>query len=157
MEQKKKIRFNVVDAIIIIAVLAVVAVFGYSQLKGKTEMTSGKTIQMQIMAEEVSDFVVDQMKVGDSVIDDGTNSSLGKITDIQVEDAASYAPDAQGKYVKSSKPDNRKVTITTEVKGTEYEHGAILGNTKYSVGHSFTVRAGKAKIYLRVFDIQVKE
>ncbi len=157
MEQKKKIRFNVVDAIIIIAVLAVVAVFGYSQLKGRMETSSGKTIQMQFMAEEVSEFVLENMEIGDSVMDDGTNSELGTITDIQVEDAASYGTNSDGEYVLSSRPGYKKVIITTEVRGTEYEHGAILGGTKYSVGHSLTIRAGKAKIYLRIYDIQVKE
>ncbi len=156
-QQKKKIRWNVIDVIIIVAVLAVIAVFGYSQLKGRVETASGKTIQMQFMSEDVSDFVVDQLQVGDTVVDDGTNSELGTVTDIQTEDSVLYAPDSEGKYVQTTKPDSKKVTITTEVKGTEYEHGAILGNTKYSVGHSMTIRAGKAKIYLRVYDIQVKE
>lgn len=157
MEQKKKMKFNAVDVIIVIAILAVVAVFGYSQIKGRTETTRGKSIEMQLMTEEVSDFVADQLEIGDTVTDDGTNAELGTITDIQTDDAVSYAVDSEGNYVKTSKPDYQKVTITTEVKGSEYEHGAILGGTKYSVGHSLTVRAGKAKIYLRVYDIQVKE
>lgn len=157
MEQKKKIKFNAVDVIIVIAVLAVIAVFGVSQLKGTGETTHGKTVQIQLMGEEVSDFVTEQMNIGDEVTDDGTNADLGTITDIELNDAVSYGVNSDGNYVKTSKPGYKQAIITTEVSGTEYEHGVILDGAKYSVGHSLTIRAGKAKIYLRVYDIQVKE
>lgn len=157
MEQKKKIKFNAVDAIIVIAILAVIAVFGYSQLKGTGDTSRGKEVQIKLMAEEVSDFVTEQMEIGDEVVDDGTNADLGTITDIELNDAVSYGVNSDGNYVQTSKPGYKQAIITTEVSGTEYAHGVILDGAKYSVGHSLTVRAGNAKIYLRVYDIQEKE
>ena len=75
---------------------------------------------------------------------------------IEIADAVSYGVDANGRQVVSSKPNYKSMIITTEVQATEFAHGMIVNASKYYVGHTFTFLAGKAKLYLRVYDIQFK-
>ena len=42
-------------------------------------------------------------------------------------------------------------------KNCKVHSGAVIGGVKYYVGHSFTLLAGKAKLWLRVYDISFGE
>ena len=82
--------------------------------------------------------------------------ALGKITDVKTGEAAIYSPDSNGMIQKSSKEDYKSVTLTTEVNASDYEYGVEISGAKYGVGHTFTVRAGKSKLYGKVKAIEKK-
>lgn len=146
-------KINIIDLIVLIAVLAVVAFFAAYKLMPHTTEKAQK-IEMKIMSEEVSDFVVDKIKIGDPVSDDLTNVPLGKVTNIEIGPSISWASNDDGEYVHSDREYWSSVIITTELEGKMYEHGALINNVKYGVGHSATFRFGIGKIYARVYDIK---
>lgn len=79
---KKKSRFNVVDAVIILFVAAAVAVFGYVFLNEKTVGTAGAekvTIQYVLKVGEIKDMFTGNIVKGDQVYDADSDKSLGTV------------------------------------------------------------------------------
>lgn len=154
-EQKKKMKINIIDLAIIIVILAAAVIVGVKYTKSNSiAVGGGNKYIVTYYAEEVSEFVANKINIGDPVSDEQKNSALGTVTDIQLAPSVSYSVTSDGEIVKSTKPDYNSMLLTTEVDGTDYEHGVIISSNKYGIGHSMTIRAGKSKVYLRIYDIQ---
>lgn len=159
IDQKGKLfgKINIIDLAIIIVIVAVVAILGFKFLApSQSGQDSQGICEVKYYIEEVSDFVSEKVNVGDKLMDEAKNVGLGVVTNIELSDAVSYGTDAEGKWVKSSKPDYKSMIITSEVNATKFGHGMIVGASKYYVGHTFVLLAGEAKLYLRVYDINFK-
>ncbi len=163
IDEKGKLfgKINVIDLVIIVVIVAVVGILGYRFLGPASNVmggdNGGQTATVKFYIEEASDFVADKVKVGDKCSDESRNINLGTVTNVEIGDAVSIGTNAEGQLVKTSKPDHKSMIITAEVPATEFEHGAVIGGVKYYVGHSFTLLAGKAKLWLRVYDISFGE
>ncbi len=150
-------KINIIDLLLIVVVVAIIGIFGYKFLAPQNAGTtqSGTKAIMRFYAEEISDFVLDDtIHPGDVVYDVQEKVVMGTVTDFDTFDSVVYNTDAQGNVVKTTKEDYKSVTVTAEVTGEEFANGIIIDGTKYIVGHSMTLAAGKAKMYLRVSDIE---
>lgn len=153
----KKIRFNIVDVVILLVIVAVVAFVGIKFFGKSDNVAAGpKTYIVSFYCEEVPSFAAEIVKVGDSVEDETKKVPLGTITAVNVGDAVVYSSDAEGKIVKSDKEGYKSILITSEVSATEFEHGIIADSIKYAVGHSVTLYAGNAKMVGKVSEIKLK-
>lgn len=153
-EQKKKFKVNIIDLAIVLIIVLAAAFVAIKFMSSNSIAVSGSKYVVTYYADECPDYSAKSVQVGDPISDEQKNISLGTVTDVKLGPSDSYGVADDGRYVKSSKDGYNSVYITTEVEGADYEHGVIVSSTKYGVGHSLTVRAGKAKIYLRVYDIQ---
>lgn len=149
-------KINIIDFIVILVIVAAVAFAGISFLKPDTAEES-TTIVMKYYIEEVNDFVAEKVHIGDALWDDAADHSLGVVTNVEIDDPESWAATADGKYVPAVREGFKSMIITGEVEGTKTDIGAEVNRMKYGVGHSMVLRAGDAKLYLRVYDIAVKE
>lgn len=147
-------KINVIDLLLILVVVLAVAFFAVKMLDDGAAVSSGEGIRMEFYAEEVSDFVVESIKVGDTLTDDTGNIYLGKIVDIEVGPSQSYSANEKGEWVLSSREGYSSLRIVGEGSGRLYDHGVIVSGSKYGIGHSFTLRAGMGKIWLRVSGIE---
>ncbi|MBO4897412.1 MAG: DUF4330 domain-containing protein [Clostridia bacterium] len=152
-------KINIIDLIVLIAIIAAIAVLGYSKLAGGSAALSKEADNIEIVfyTEQVSDFVADKINVGDKVCDAEKDVEFGVVTDVKKGPAISYNTTSDGQIVTTDKPDYCSAYITVEGTGKLNDYGAKFEATQYTVGHSLTIRAGKAKIYLRVYDITEKE
>ena len=150
-------KVNIIDFILIVLILAVIAFIAIKAGSSTVSSSAEKTLVVQYYAEEVSDFVANQVQVGDELLDDGRNCSLGTVTKVEVGPSQSYSTTESGESKLISRDKINSILITSEVKGEITPTGCVISSNKYGVGHSMTLRAGKAKIYLRVYDYQVKE
>ncbi len=143
-------KINIIDLLIIVIVIAGVAGLGYKFAASGTSSPFSKqdTIEIKFYAEEVGEFITSGMKVGDMVKDRSTNAYFGKITDIKVDKAASFAPDSEGNYVKSSKPGYVSVVLTVEGTGIYRDgasgQGASFDSSDYHVFKSTEIIAGNS-------------
>lgn len=158
IDEKGKLfgKVNIIDLIILIAIVAAVAVVGINFFRSNTSAPAN-VIQMEFYAEEVSDFVAKKVKVGADLYDDTDKVMLGKVTEVKTGPSVVWINTSDGRVVKSSKEGFRSITITGEMTGEKTSIGATVGGVKYGVGHSMVLRAGDAKIYLRVSELKVKE
>ena len=161
IDEKGKLfgKLNLIDLLIIIVLVVAAGILGYKFLSPALSSTEAATAVVQFYAEEVSDFVLDgnHIQVGDPLLDEVKNVSLGTITKIEIDDPVSYGTDDQGRVVTSQRPHHKSLLITAEVPAQQYEHGMIVNASRYYVGHTFVLLAGQAKLYLRVYDISFKE
>ncbi len=151
---KKKI--NVIDLLIIIVILAGIAFAGVAVTK-KANTEPDPTLLIQYYIEEVDDWVADQVEIGADLYDDNAEVNLGKVVDIERKESVSWGGTSEGQYVQTSREGFSSLLITGEVQGEKTSIGATIDNQKYGVGHSMVLRAGDAKMYLRVYNISVKE
>ena len=146
-------KINVIDflaILVLVVAVAAVAVFFIMPKSG------GDTLIMKFRIEEVDAFVAGKVHVGDELYDDTYSLDLGYVTDVELDDSISYGEVHDGVYTLTSKEGYYSMIITGEVEGRKTKLGAEIGGEKYGVGHSFVLRAGDAKLYLRVYDIAVK-
>lgn len=147
-------KFNVIDflaVLVIVVALAALAVFFL------VPRTGGDTLVMKFRIEEVDEFVAEKVKVGDKLYDDTNLFELGEVIAVDRYEALSHGEENDGVYSFAVKEGINSMIITGKVKGEKTDLGAEINGKKYGVGHTFVLRAGDAKLYLRVFDIDIYE
>lgn len=154
MDSKKtqKRKFNFLDAVILLVVLAVVAFAVYKLLPAENK-AAFEMAQMSFTAEEVPEYVADELYIGAPVIDADRSIYLGKVVDIIVEDFVLYGADEQGLMHPTAKPGYKNVTVVTSLAVNPSAYGASLSGVIYSVGHTAAIRAGFAKMNCTVSGI----
>lgn len=152
--EKKKIKFNIVDIIVVLVIIAAVVLVG-SKFVSKDVTTSSSTkYEISFRCDEVPSFAAEAIKEGDFVTDDDKNSALGVVEKVTVSPSRTYASTADGKWNLAPKDGYNCVEVTAIVDAQEFQHGIIVNAAKYGVGHSLTIRVGKAKIYGRVSGLE---
>ena len=146
-------KINVIDFLVIIVIVLAIAAALVFFLMPRNQ---GDTLIMKYRIEEVDTFVASKVHIDDALYDDTFSIDLGYVTDVEIDDSISYTSSDDGIYKMGTKEGYYSMIITGEVQGKKTSLGAEIGGKKYGVGHSFVLRAGDAKLYLRVYDIQVK-
>ncbi len=154
---EKKAKFNVVDAIVILVIIAALALVGYKFIGGGIGGREDGTYTVKFFCEEVPDFAADVIEVGDKVVDEQKDVPLGNVTEVKLGDSRTYVTDDEGGIHLTPKPYYYSVELTTTLKAEDYDNGIIVDSSKYGVGHSITIRVGKAKIFGRVSYIEKNE
>ncbi len=160
---EKKIKFNIIDAVIIIVVLAALAFAGYKILSASYEINAEKdtvTYKVSYFCEEVPDFAAYAVEVGAPVTDELAKDDLGIVTNVKIGPSKSHTTDAEGNIHLVTKPNFQALEIETEVevpaKDADFKFGMLINESKYGIGHTFTFRVGKTKLYGRISGIDKK-
>ncbi len=162
---QKKAKFNIVDIIVILLLVAGIAFVGIKMLGGSepdptvsdpatgiTEGTEG-TYQVTFYAECVPAYVTDSLVKGSSAENSTRNMDLGTLVDFTVAPSIIYSFDNNGTCVQSEKPGYVSVTLVCEVTGTQEPTGLQVGQFMLNIGHGMGVRCGNTEINTIVRDI----
>ena len=153
----KKVKFNIVDAIILVAVILAVTFVGIKMFGGEdTPLAKEEIYSISFRSESIPSFVADEVSNGVIIADETKSISFGEAKNVVISDASVYSADAEGKLVKSAKEGYNSIEITCEVSGVKGSHGILVEGMKYTVGHSFTLNAGDSKFNVQVSDITKK-
>ena len=150
---EKKFKFNVVDVIVILVILVAIAFVGTMFFGGGLGGSNASVYEVTYLCEEVPSFAASVIKEGDKVLDEQKDTDLGVVTKVELDEARTYTTTDEGDVRCVPKPYYNSVYLTTKVEGQDYDFGMIAGSSKYGVGHSITIRVGKAKIFGRVAGI----
>jgi hypothetical protein len=126
-----KRKFNWIDYCIILFIIAVIAVLGLKiknirsvDLTGNNEAVKTKK-DVILVIEDVRQYSVDALQLGDNVYSNDTNYYFGKIKNIEVED--SYLPliknDGEGVLVRS--PEKYNIILTVECNVLDRPNGVF--------------------------------
>jgi len=159
--EKKKIKFNVVDAIVVVALVAVLAfasvkLFGGIIGGGDSDNSKADvTYKITFFTEESTWYSLENLKMGDSVTDDTTGVDVGKVTELDlIPESCAQLPADDGTYKVAPRPGYGSGTITFECDGEKDKHGAKIKYSVFSEGQTVTLRVGKSKVYGRIKDVE---
>ena len=135
--EKKKHRFNAVDAVIIVLVLAAVAVLGYVLLVERNGDVGPKSEKVKInyvlMVTEMRSIYADNVKVGDDVYDADSDKYIGKVVQVSNTVARRTGTNRKtGEQVISDLENRRDLYVTVEAE-------ADYADNAYSVSGFTTV------------------
>ena len=155
---QKKAKFNIVDIIVILILVAGIAFVGVRMFGGEepaVEATagSGSTYHVTFHAECVREDVANTLVLGSKSENASRNMDLGTLVDFTIDESVIYSFDSEGNCVKSTKPDYVSVTLVCRVTGTQEPTGLQVGQFMLNVGHNMGVRCGNTEINCNVWNI----
>ena len=130
-ETKKKIRFNLIDAIILLVIIAAVAFVAIKLSGGGLFGSDDSLYVVKYYCDEVPEFAAEVIYVGDKVVDEQKDTDLGEVTAVSLFPSRTYAETADGQYKLAPKEHFNAVEVVTIVKGTDYDNGVIIGMTMF--------------------------
>lgn len=152
-------KINIIDLCIVLALIGA-AIFVVGQFRGGgspvaiVAQPEQRDFILRFYVEEVENFRVDGISIGDNLFDDGRNIFLGEVSYLDIDEAVVWNADRYGNTVRSNKEGFSSLEITTELRATPFEHGINIAGNRYGIGHSLTVRAGRSFIFMRISGLE---
>ena len=151
-------KINIIDFFIILAIIGAVAFvavrFGGG---GDVPFIGGPATQefyISFFTEEVENFTVEAINIGDNVWDNGFNIAMGVVTGLDIADAIIWNPDRYGNTIRSNKDGFSSLEIHARLNAVPSDNGIMVGGNRYGIGHSLAVRAGASIIFMRISGLQ---
>ena len=159
---QKKVKFNIVDILVILVLIAGAVFLGIRMFGGEEPAVSpnssvGSTYRVTFNAECVRGDVASTLVKGSKAENASRNMDLGYLVDFTIADAIAYGTDAQGNVVQSTKPGYVSVTLVCELTGIDQSTGLQVGQFMLNVGHSMGVRCGFTELNMVVQNIEPVE
>lgn len=150
-------KINVLDLIVILAVLAVIAGVAYKFTKSNTPSVfrQNDKVEVTFYVEELPDYAAEAVKIGTAVTDRTTGSRFGVVKSVDTQPSVSYAPNSAGEIVKSTKETFRSQKVVVEGEGMYSENGVTYNSIDYFVNKQLEVRFGNVAVWTRIYDLQV--
>lgn len=133
--EKKKIKFNYVDVIIILAVVALFA-FGYRFITKSSVRTAGMPdVIFTFEVTNVEKDYKDNFSIGDELFDAVKGEALGTVVNVEAVPATTVLEDrSEGKFVMGEYEDRETVQITVKGTATSYGTDIMIGKQKIKIG-----------------------
>lgn len=158
---QKKVKFNIVDILVILVLIAGVAFLGVRMFGGQepaaSDPATGSTYHITFYAECVPEAVANTLEKGSKAENASRNMDLGTLVDFTIGESVVYTADSKGNVVVSSQPGYVSVTLTCEVAGTEQPTGLLIGKYMLNTGHEMGVCCGLTEIETIVLRIAAAE
>ena len=155
---QKKAKFNIVDIIVILVLIAGVAFVGVKMFGGQepaaiSNPSEGAPYLVTFQADCVAEDIAATLTVGSKAENASRNMDLGTLVDVSFDESIVYVYDSEGNCVVAHKPDHVSVTLVCRVTGFQNPTGLQVGQFALNVGHSMGVCAGNTEISTVVWNI----
>lgn len=155
---QKKAKFNIVDIIVILILIAGAAFVGMKMFGGQEPAASadpaaGAPYLVTFHADCVPEEVAASLTVGSKSENASRNMDLGTLVDFTIGESVTYGYDSEGNCVASQMPGHVSVTLVCRVTGTQEPTGLLVGQYMLNIGHSMGVRCGNTEITCNVWSI----
>lgn len=156
IDQNGKIfgKINLIDLIIVIVLIALCAFAALKLVNSKNNETQLTEMKISFFSDEVPEFVTDYIEIGASVLDETKDVTMGTVTGFEVGEPLGYATDARGEVQQVYRNGYKSVRVDMSAVGELGENGATIGGAMYGVGHTLTIYAGRAKLYIKISAIE---
>ncbi len=155
----KKAKFNIVDILVLVVLIAGIAfvglrMFGGSETPAASENAGTGTYRVTFQADAVSESVANTLVLGSKSENASRNVDLGTLVEFSTGESVVYGFDSKGNCVQSVKPGYVSVTLVCELTGTQQPTGLQVGQYMVNIGHTTAVRCGNTEISAVIVDIQ---
>ena len=159
---QKKVKFNIVDILVILVLIAGAVFLGIRMFGGEEPAVTpnssvGSTYRVTFNAECVRGDVASTLVKGSKAENASRNMDLGTVVDVVIGESVVYGYDSKGNCVASPKPGHVSVTLVCRVTGFQNPTGLQVGQFMLNVGHSMGVRCGFTELNMVVQNIEPVE
>ncbi len=144
--QKTKLKFNIIDFLIIVAIVALVVVFVFRGGLVDKISSLDSVIEYTVKVSDIQSGSFFLVEEGDVLYSDDDDRVLGKITSKKSAPAEMYTILSNGEIVKSEKPDRIDMYLTVEASGTVDEDGCMIDGN-FFVGSGKNISCYTHKLY----------
>ncbi|NLZ36272.1 MAG: DUF4330 family protein [Clostridiales bacterium] len=141
---KSKIRFNIIDALLLLIIIAAVALAAYFVMSGRVgqqRAVSERPIQYTVLLTNVRGEFKGNIKIGDSVTDTVKLMPIGEVTDIKtVQTSIDIEDETAGRIVSAIVPDKYDITVTVTADATVSTGFYMIGGYQIQVGTLVSLR-----------------
>lgn len=155
----KKIRFNAIDFIILIAIIAALfaAVYRSGLKESIVAVRSNETIVYTLKINNVQRRSFDMLEIEDAIYNQSDDRKLGKIVAKEFTDAESYIVLDSGEIIKTTIPERVDIVLTVEATGRVSEDGCMIGGNYFiAAGKYISAYTGKVSFNFEVLDAYKK-
>lgn len=135
---KIKGKFNIIDLIVIILLVAVAA--GICVRYGSSVTTAVKSdeeFEYVVKVDSVRDFTIEALEKKGKVTDKNSTLDLGEIVDVRVEPTEYRSTTADGRIVFAEQPERYTAYVTIRTRGKESDNSYITADSnELSVGRN---------------------
>ena len=153
-----KKKFNYVDILIVIVVIAVL-IGGFIYLQkdngGEASVSSNITVTYIAEADQITKEAVQQLQVGDAIVANGTYQDA-YITEIEVFDST-YVSAIDGEILYVNNPNNSKIRVTISGKANKFGPYIDLGGQEIKSGSRYYIKTDVFEAYGSVVKILENE
>ena len=155
-EIKKKHRINIIDLVLILAVLACAAgIFIRSNLHETVLIRNEQKVRVTILSEALLTESTESMHLNDSFRFSSNNEVFGDLLDLELSPAKLRFFNNDGTVTITHYEDRKDAVCTFEATGYDTENGFMInGNTFVGCGSTFNLRSKFIEIQCTVLDIQ---
>ena len=156
MEQKKRVRFGVIDFFIIICLISACFFFSYyaANRVRKNAAAAANTLSYTVKITNLSESSADLLVLNDNVCVTETTASAGKITNIKKSPHTFLVPSAYGtEYIYRTDDSRFDVMLTIESGFSEDETSFIVGGSKLKIGQQLHLFSDRISFTGTVCDI----
>lgn len=141
MKMEKKFRFNYIDVIIVVFVVAAF-VFAYKFINKSFDATSDMPeITFTVEVKGVPEDYSDRFAVGDKIRDAVKGGTLGVVTAVESLPATDLGvDDLNGRWVISEYKGQEDAYITVKGKATSYGPNIVIGQQEIKVGNLIHIK-----------------
>lgn len=141
-KKQEQVRFNFVDAVIILLVLALIAAGAYKLLfVNRALALQNSQIEFKVFVEEVRMPTVESIIEGQPVRDVQTNTPLGTVKGVEAAPYQEAVPTWDGKVVMADVPEKYNVIITMESPAIVTDNNIMIGNKEIKIGAQISVKS----------------
>lgn len=149
---QKKAKFNIVDIIVILILIAGIAFVGM-RMMGRQETVEAETYLLTFRSDCVPEELAATLSTDSAAKDNGRNISLGTLVEVTTGESVTYGYDSKGACVASEMPGHVSITLVCRVTGTQEPTGLQVGNFMLNIGHEMGVCCGNTELDCTVWSI----
>ncbi len=155
----KKIRFNAIDLLILIAIVAAIftAVYRSGLKDSLIAIRSNETIVYTVKINNVQAESFDMIEIEDTLFNQSDDKKLGNIVAKEYSDAETYIVLDTGEIMKTYIPERVDITLTVEATGRVSEEGCMIGGNYFiAAGKYISAYTEKVSFNFEVLDAYKK-
>ena len=137
---KTKRPINIIDIIIIIALLSIVGATAFGIISGLGDNSEKTTIRYVLKVDAIDSDLCSKVAVGDGVFSHETAQRIGTVTAVSTAQAYHSGTDPQGNLVSSPLEGESILYVTVEASATRSKTGYTVGSATLNIGKTLDIR-----------------
>ena len=145
IDEKGKIFgiLNIIDVciILIVIVLGIGAFYKFNVLDKTSASSPMQPVTYTVRVNKIRNFVLDNVETGDTIFDQSSGNAIGKIVEVESEQAYEYVNMPDGTYIEAPVENRINVIFTIEA-------DAVVNDSGCYVNRTFELLKGSQSVYM---------